>query len=157
MAVVGPNAREFVEKQGDFAVAAIFACSRPVAVKLVQFYSSGDLDELPRPTDLLRAIAQPGNGDDVAIWAIRHAGELTDKDSFDAFVRSPLDYALGLKQLAAGTAEVRAWRLNQAAMTTTTPSRAVPLSDDQKLGIAAAAGVALVGFLIWRRRNSGIC
>src|SRR5579871_53297 len=49
VAIIGPRARDFVETQGDEAVAALFACSRPVAVKLVEFHNSGGLDKLPRP------------------------------------------------------------------------------------------------------------
>jgi len=151
VAAVGPTARDFVETQGDEAVTAIFACSRPVAVKLVEFYSSGKMGKLPRPRALLYVISQPRHGDDVALWAIYHAGELTDADSFDAYLRSPLDYALGLKQLAAGAAEVRARRLNQPAPWT------VSLSPSEKMGIAVVAGLAIVGYLIGRHRRSGIC
>src|ERR1700693_3760970 len=53
VAAVGPNARDFVETQGDEAVAAILGCSRPVAVQLVEFYFSGDLNKLPHPRGLL--------------------------------------------------------------------------------------------------------
>ena len=119
VAKVGPIARDFVETQGDEAVAAIFACSRPVAVRLAEFHASGEMGKLLRPRDLLRVIAQPRHGDDVALWAIAHAGELADTDSFDAYLLSPLDYALGLKQLATGAADARARRLNQVAMKTT--------------------------------------
>ena len=58
VAIVGPNGRDFVETQGDEAVAAIFACSRPVAEKLAEFHASGEMAKLPRPRDLLRVIAQ---------------------------------------------------------------------------------------------------
>ena len=145
VATVGPNARDFVETQGDEAVAAIFACSRPVAVKLAEFHASGEMGKLPRPRDLLRVIAQPRHGDDVALWAIHHAGELTDTDSFDAYLISPLDYALGLKQLAAGAAEARARRLNQAAMTTTPGGRRCrPMKSWQSP--SASASLSLSGF-----------
>ena len=152
VAAVGPNARDFVETQGDEAVAAIFACSRPVAVKLAEFHASGEMAKLPRPRDLLRVIAQPRHGDDVALWAIHHAGELSDTDSFDAYLISPLEYALGLKRLAAGAAEVRARRLNQAA--TTAATWAVALSANEKLGIAVGVGfLVIVGLLLWRRKQ----
>ena len=154
VAAVGPCARDFVETQGDEAVAAIFACSRPVAVKLVEFYASGKMAKLPSPRALLAVIAQPRHRDDVALWAIYHAGELVDTDSFDAYLMSPLEYALGLKQLAAGAAEARARRLHQAAMTKT-PSAG--LSANEKLGIVVGVGLVLGGFLIWRRKRSGIC
>lgn len=155
---VGPSARDFVETQGDEAVAAIFACSRPVAVKLVEFYSSGELGKLSRPRDLLGVIAQPRHGDEVAIYAIHHAGELADRDSFDAYLLDPLEYALGLKQLAAGAAEARARRLNLAAMTNRGASLSLSLSRDEKLMILAGVGlVAIAGLLLWRRRRSQVC
>jgi hypothetical protein len=155
VATVGPIARDFVETLGDEAVAAIFACSRPVAVKLAEFHSSGEIGKLPRPRDLLFVIAEPGHGDDVALWAIHHAGELADVDSFDAYLISPLEYALGLKQLETGAAEVRARHRNQAAMATT-PWAA--LSADQRLAIAGGAGLLImVGLLLWRRRKSSMC
>ena len=62
VAMVGPKARDFVETQGDEAVAAIFACSKPVAAKLAEFHVSGEMGKLPRPRDLLRVIAQPRHG-----------------------------------------------------------------------------------------------
>src|SRR5581483_7178490 len=105
VAEVGPVARDFVETMGDDAVAAIFSCSRPVAVMLAEFYASGGMGKLPRPHGLLLVIAQPRHGDDVVVFAIHHAAELADVDSFDAFLISPLDYAMGLKKLAAGAAE----------------------------------------------------
>jgi len=152
VATVGPNARDFVETQGDEAVAAIFACSRPVAVKLAEFHASGEMGKLPRPRDLLRVIAQPRHGDDVALWAIHHAGELADTDSFDAYLLSPLDYALGLKQLEAGAAEARARRLNQAAM-----AMAPQLSADEKLVLVGGIGfLVIVGLLLWRRRQARV-
>ena len=95
VAVVGPIARDFVETHGEEAVAAIFACSRPVAVKLAEFHASGELGKLPRPRDLLRVIAQPRHGDDVALWAIHHARELTDMDSFDAYLHQPAGLRAG--------------------------------------------------------------
>jgi hypothetical protein len=154
VARVGSYSRDFVETYGDEAVAAIFACSKAVAVKLVEFHVSGEMGKLPRPHDLLRAIAQPRHGDDVALWAIHHARELTDTDSFVAYLASPLEYALGLKQLQTGAAEVRARRLNQSAITTT-PGVA-SLSSNGRLGIAVVV-LVIVGLLLWRRRKSGIC
>jgi hypothetical protein len=147
VAIVGPSGRDFVETQGDEAVAAVFACSRAVAMKLVQFHASGELGKLPRPGDLLRVIAQPRHRDDVALWAIRHTVELADTDSFDAYLASPLEYALGLKQIAAGAADARARRLNQATMP-------VPLSLDEKQAIIAGVGfLLLIGLFLWRRRH----
>lgn len=152
VAKVGPSARDFVETEGDEAVAAIFACSKPVAVKLVEFYASGEMGKLPRPRELLLGIAQPGQGDDVALWAIQHAGELTDADSFDAFLISPLEYALGLKQLAAGASEVRARRLSRVGAART--SEAASLVGNRKLAIIGGAVLlSIVGLVQWRRRG----
>jgi hypothetical protein len=148
---VGPITRDFVETHGDEAVAAIFACSKPVAEKLAEFFASGEMSKLPRPRSLLYVIAQPRHGDDVALWAMQHVGELADPDSFDAYLLSPLDYALDLKQLNAGAAEMRARRLHQAAMTK------VPLSTDEKLALLGGIGFfVIVGILVWRRRQASM-
>ncbi|HEV3438350.1 MAG TPA: hypothetical protein VG122_13380 [Gemmata sp.] len=154
VAKVGPESRDFVETYGEEAVAAIFKCSKAVAVKLVQLHNSGEMGKLPKPRDLLRVIGQPRHGDDVAIWAVHHVGELGDMDSFAAYLSSPLEYALGLKPLAAGAAEARARRLNPATMTTT--PGAAPLAANVKLVIALVV-IAIVGLLLWRRRKSEIC
>ena len=129
MEKVGPAGRDFVEAHGEEAVAAVSRCSKDVAVKLAEFHAGGGLDKLPRPDDLPRAIARPGNGDDVCLWAIKHHEELEDADGFEAYVEDPLEYALGLKKLAAGAAEARARR--QAALAA--PPRPPP-------GAAPAAG-----------------
>lgn len=161
VASVGPVARDFVETHGDEAVAALFACSRPVAVKLAQFHDGGELGKLPRPRDLLLAIARPGCGDDVALWAIGHAGELGDRDAFDAYMINPLEYAMGLKPLAMGAADMRARRLQLAAMPVrpVAPSWAQSWEDiapETKLCITG--GVLLIGaaaIVMWRRRQAG--
>jgi hypothetical protein len=162
VAMTGPIAREFVETYGDEAVAAIFACSKAVAVKLAEFHASGELGKLPRPLDLLRAIANPRLSDDVANWAILHAGELHDTDSFDAYLASPLEYALGLKQLKAGAAEARAKRLNPTTATaatgqpTTKPTLTLSsLLDDDRIGFACAVGLVVMAVLaIFRKKRS---
>ncbi len=110
VAVVGEAGREFVERYGDDAVAAISVCSQPVAVRLVEFHAAGGLAKLPRPRTLLRVIGTPGHGDEVASWAMAHAGELASADAFDAYVLDPLSYALALKTLEDGAAEVREHR-----------------------------------------------
>ena len=66
VAALGPDARDFAETYGDDAVAAASACKREAALALVQFHNSGGLAGLPRPRDLLRVIATPNNGSDVA-------------------------------------------------------------------------------------------
>jgi LPXTG-motif cell wall-anchored protein len=157
VAAVGPVARDFVESLGDEAVAAIFACSKPVAVRLAEFYASGEMNRFPRPRDLLRTIAQPRNGDEVALWALQHVSELMDRDFFDAYLLNPLEYALGLKELSAGAAEVRAWRLNQG-VTPTVPAPAGPSANNGWLVIAGIFGVlVLVWFLLRRRNQSPVC
>ena len=77
--------------------------------------------------------------------------ELGDIDCFDAYLLTPLDYALGLKQLETGAAEARARRLNQAAITTP----AVSLTDDQKLAIGVGGGfLFIIVLVLWRRKQS---
>ena len=119
---------------------------------LVELYTSGEMSKLPRPRALLGVIGQQGNGDAVARFAINHAGELTDADRFDAFLAEPLEYALDLKQLAEGAAEMQARRRYSAARIT---AFWAGLSDREKVGIVAL--VVVVGVLVWRSRKSGIC
>jgi hypothetical protein len=170
VAYAGPVARDLIDTHGDEAVAAIFACSRSVAAKLASFHASGELGKLPRPRSLLLVIAQPRPGDDVALWAIAHVHELRDVDRFNAFLLHPLHYALGLKQLEAGAAEVRTRRLNQVAFqqppvaaphvppappaaALQVPPAPPPLSAEEKLAVAVVAGLMVtVGFVLWRRR-----
>jgi hypothetical protein len=156
VAAIGDVARDFVETHGDEAVACIFACSTPVAVKLAEFHAAGEMAKFPRPRDLLRVIAQPRHCDDVALWAMQHARELTDRDCFDAYLLSPLEYALGLKSLAAGAAEARAWRLNQAA---NAPMPAAPwYGGNEALVFAGVAGfVVILALLIKRRKQHSVC
>jgi hypothetical protein len=151
VAAVGPIARGLVETYGEEAVAAIFACSKPVAVKLAEFYASGEMEKLSRPRGLLYAIAQPGHGDDVALFAIDHARELGDLEKFDAYMINPLDYALGLKNLEVSAAELRSRRSNQA----TIMPRA--LSADEKLAVVGVGClIILAGLILWQRRQSAI-
>ena len=160
----GPVARDLIDMHGDEAVAAIFACSRPVAAKLASFHASGELGKLPRPRGLLLVIAQPRPGDDVALWAIAHAHELRDGNSFNAFLLHPLHYALGLKRLEAGAAELRTRRLNQVAIQQPpvaaphVPPAPPPPSAEEKLAVVVVAGLLVtVGIVLWRRRQSAIC
>jgi hypothetical protein len=107
VAAVGATGRDFVETYGEDAVAAIFACSQPVASQLVEFHSSGGLGKLSRPREVLRVIGYPKHGDEVASWAIAHADALKDADQCDAYLLNPLAYALALKKLGDGATEVR--------------------------------------------------
>lgn len=155
VAWAGGKARELVEKEGDDGVRAILYCSPSGARKLTEWYASGGLSKLPYPQWLLQAIGQPGHGDDVVLWAIEHAGELADPFALEAYCASPLDYALNLRSLEQGAAEVRARRLaTQAAVA---PQSWQVTLDGQKLLVlgGAAAGV---GLLVWmkRRQRGGI-
>jgi hypothetical protein len=132
---VGAEARSFVESPlGDEAAAALLALSKSVAVKLVAFYNSGGLGQLPRAGDLLRVISQQ-RGNDIALWAIDHAAELSDRENMDAYLASPCEYTLKLKFLVAPTPETRAAK------------------DRQGLLLCGAwmVGVALIVW--WRRRK----
>jgi hypothetical protein len=159
VAIVGLQGRDFVETYGEPAVEAIFACSKYVAVRLADLHASGKLAKLSRPADLLRVIAYPKHGDEVALWAINHADELADKDSFNAYLASPLEYALGLKQLQAGAAAARANRLDPPAPATPSAASKVvstldSLTSDDRIGVTACicfAILLLVG--LWRRKR----
>lgn len=144
VAYAGPQARAFVES-GDEAALALLACTPSGAAKLVEFHSSGALGKLPRPPDLLRAIARCG--DDVLLFAIQHAKELEEPDAFSAFIQAPPDYALALRNLEQGAAEVRAAKLSYYA--------AAQGRQWNSKHIALLAGIATIaGLLIWRRRRA---
>jgi hypothetical protein len=149
VALAGPIARDFVETYGQDAVSAISACRQPVALKLAEFHASGDLGRLPRPRDLLRVISRPEHGSDVVLWAIAHVDELTDRDNFDAYLLDPLSYAMAIKNLEQGAAEVR---LGKDVAT----NRRV-WSPEAVLGcriVALGGGVtAIFALLIWRGRQ----
>lgn len=139
----GPSAGTSVDADGDLA-AALFACSPDVAALLADFYDAGGLDSLPEPDDLLDTIAQPGGGDDVALFAIQHSQELADPDAFQAYLKNPRDYVRGQKNLADGAAEVRNSRENQAG----TVSR----KDLMKAG-AAVLAIPLLCVIVWQYRR----
>lgn len=144
VAWAGPQARAFVET-GDEVALALLACTPSGAAKLVEFHDSGALDRTPRPPDLLRAIAM--HGEDVLLFAMQHAKELEDADAFSAFIHSPPDYALGLKSLEQGAAEVRAAKLSYYA--------AAQNRQWNSKHIALLAGIAAIAVLvIWRRRRN---
>lgn len=159
VAYAGEGSRPFIEQYGDDAVAACAACTQAGAQKLVEFSRSGDLGKLPRPNDLLKVIALPGNGDDVLLWAINHAKELGDVDNFDAFLFSPLEYAYALKQLDQGAAEMRARRLSLQAAATPAPQPQWGLSqiplDNRTLAWVGGGLVVTLLIVWWKRRQSG--
>jgi hypothetical protein len=164
VAYAGENSRGFVEKYGDDAVAAISACSQGGARKLVEFYNSGALGKLPRPSDLLKIIALPGNGDDVVMWVVQpeHARQLTDVDNFAAVCLSPLEYVFALKPLEQGAAEARARRLAAQAAVTPAPQPQQPQQqspqiavDSRLLGVIGGGIVLLLVIVAWKRRQSG--
>ena len=143
VAWAGPQARAFVES-GDDAALALLACSPSGAAKLVQFHDSGALGKMPRPPDLLRCIAM--HGEDVLLFAIQHAKELEEPDAFSAFINTPLDYSLGLKQLEQGAAEIKAAKLSYYA--------ASQNRQWNSKHLALFAGIAAIaGLVIWRRRR----
>lgn len=154
VAVVGATGRDFVETYGEDAVAAIFACSQARAKQLVEFYSSGGQAKFPpRPRDLLRVIGKPHHGDDVASWAIAHADELTAVDNFDAYLLDPLSYALALKKLEDGAAEVREFRRRAQAYQTYMAERAARSPSGWRM-LAFIVGMAAVVLLVrWRLRQ----
>ena len=83
------------------------------------------------------------------LWAIDHADELGDADSFYAYLLGP-DYALGLKQLAAGAAEPHARRSHQTEVTATRP-------PGQGLTMLVGVGLlSFVGIVLWRHRQSSM-
>jgi hypothetical protein len=156
VAQVGPSARPLVEAYGDPACKALFTCSLPVAKKLCEFHAAAELQKLPEPGKLLQAIAQPGNGDDVVNWAILHAPELANKDHFDAFLESPLEFALGLKDLAGAAADLRARRLSApppAQPLTPTGMQLQQPAWDWRGVAAVAAVVGVLALLWWRKRQ----
>jgi hypothetical protein len=140
-------ARPFVETPyGDEACYAIFNCSLPAARKLAEFHASGELDNLPKPRELLLAIARCG--DDAALFAIRNARALQDQDSMDAFLIWPLDIALGLKPLDVATSEVRAGRLSAPA-----PNQ---LSINSGPVVFVGLAVVALALVVWFKRRKGM-
>jgi hypothetical protein len=148
---VGPEAREFVESC-DEAAFALLTCSRPVAVKLAEFYAAGQLNKLPRPRDLLAVIANPRHGDAVALWAMQHAGELTDPDCCDAYLAYPLEYALGLRRLADDAARLRALRQQGNAWGAGRGGLTLSAYDREML-VYCGVGLGIIGVLAWWRRR----
>ncbi len=148
IAYAGIESRNFVETGGDVAAWAVLSCSQSVAQMLVEFYASGRLGLFPRPGDLLLAIARPNNGDDVAVWAMEHAGELTDPDYFDAFCADPLSYALELRQLSVDAAALKERRAFG-------PLGAIVawVSKDWRSAAFWTGCIAVVALVVWRRKR----
>ena len=140
----GPSSRALVEAGGEDAVAAILNCSQATAQRLAEFYSSGELTKLSRPRDLLRVIAQPNHGDDVALYAIAHADMLKKPDYLDMFLAMPLEYALSLRNLEADVAARRA---------SAVPAIQLPEEFDRRWIVGAVGAVGVVGLLIWWKRR----
>ena len=134
---VGTQARAFVESPlGDVAAAALLSLSPPAAMKLVAFYNTGQLYQLPQPGNLLLVIYQE-HSDDVALWAIAHTKELSDPDNMDAYLASPREYTLNLKYMIATTPEARK-------------------AKDRKMLLFSGAAVIGVGLIVWWRRRRAV-
>jgi hypothetical protein len=119
---------------GDEGSIALLMCSQNVATQLAAFHASGNLGRLHRPRDLLRLIARPDCRDGMALWVMSHP-ELADPEVCNAFLTSPLEYALGLKQLPAPDQR--------------SPMQGMDLGLSRRtLTWAAVAG--LIGLLVWR-------
>lgn len=142
------QARQFVETHGEVAAVALLSCSPPVARKLVAFSQEDPLARLGLPRDLLLAIGKPGNGDDVCLYVVNHAGELRDPDARVAFLSSPLEFALYLRPLSEGADAVRTARLSSEAGAMAWFGR---ISGNARV-FAIAVGIVLLALLIrWRR------
>jgi hypothetical protein len=154
----GPASRAFVETYGEDAIAALAACRRPAALALVELHNSGRLNQVARPRELLKVIAKPENGSDVANWVIANAEELADRDKFDAFLRDPLCYALSLKTLEDGAKEVVIDRLRSPTSSQGRAARNAALSDGE-VQVMVVCGALLVIIVLWKlhkRRTQGL-
>ncbi|MFO0966429.1 MAG: hypothetical protein U0793_12710 [Gemmataceae bacterium] len=151
VAALGLQARRLVEAH-DEAVAALSCCSRPVGLRFCESYNAGVFNKCANMPELLRVIAMPGHGDDVAIFAMSHANELNDFDMCSAYLVSPLDYAMRLKTLEQGATEMRA--VSFASMPKPTANKGFFNIDgiDNRLGIGLGIGAVILCFLAWKRR-----
>ncbi len=107
VARAGQNSREFVETYGEVAAAAILRCSPNVGRMLTKAYEDGNIAMLADAPRVLQLIAHPQAGDDVAMFILNHIGELCDPVGMNAFMSSPLEYAMRLKKLEDDVAENR--------------------------------------------------
>lgn len=142
VAWTGVESRAFVET-GDDAARALLSCSQHGAKRLVEFHKSGALDRLPQPALLLRCIAI--HGDAVLLFAMQNQDKLADADCFTAYVSAPAEFALGLRDLDQGGAEVRARKLAYYAA-------ANRPRDWKRIGLWGG-GFAIAGLLLWRYRR----
>ena len=145
VARVGKMARSLVETYGEPAVKALDSVSLPVAQQLAECHNRGAFPKAARPADILRVLANPDNGDDVALFVIRRIDELSDPAACDAFLAAPLDHALGLRDLAE-SARVRRRSLLPAAV-----ASAVPDWIDNRVVVVALILAGIGGLLIWKR------
>lgn len=146
-------ARRFVEEHGDNAVKAVAACSPDVGRKLADWNADPEgLNRLPRPGELLLAVAdRRKGGDDLAVWAIAHSRDLRDVDAFEAVLREPLELALSLKPLSQAAGENRARRLAAETRPTYWPP---PAEVERWLyGLGGVVGAVAVGWLARRRKT----
>jgi hypothetical protein len=103
---LGPVSVKLVENGGDVALAALQSCTPPTGRRLCMFFNDGRAEKLDFDA-LLACIARPGNGEEVAAWAMAHAADLEDPAAFQAYVNDPLPIALRLKPLDSMVAEFR--------------------------------------------------
>lgn len=144
-----PAAQEFVEAYGEAAVAAVCACSKPVAVKLVEFHASGGLNKLAKPRELLQAIAGPSCGDDPANWIMANGDQLDTEAKCTVFLRNPLDYSLNLKRLEDGMGRNRG--NGPAQVNRAEEAWAIELPPiTMKMLLGWGAAIAVLGLLFYR-------
>jgi hypothetical protein len=173
-----PEARAFVEDEvyGDDAAKTLLLISKPIARKLVAFHASGRLTKLPRPQAFFTTVSRNNHRDEIVLFTVKFAEELSEPDCFQAFLERPLEYALYLRKLSSGAAEVRARRTATASFNTSvelcssqtsTPDLSAPSPNSSEIktdypqlpafndrALAGTAGLVLfVLLLIWRRRS----
>jgi len=153
VARVGQVCRKLVEERGECAVAALRNCTLAMGRKLSEFHNSGALGKVYRPELLLSTIGRKGHGDDVALFAMEHGEQLADPDAFAAYCGDPLVYALGIRELAEGAAEVRAARLNPHG--NAQPSYPPLTEREMWLGGGVLGVMILLMFFVRTRRPAG--
>lgn len=173
------QARALVEEEiyGDDAAATLVSISKPVARLLVAFHASGRLAKLPSPQAFLNTVLRNNYRDEMVIFTIKSAEELSDPKCFQAFLEMPLEFVFHLRKLSSGADEVRARRssstpcFNHSGPASSSPVGSADLPSPSPSGSeikaeylqlpafndrALAGSVGLVVFvllLIWRRRR----